>query len=222
MKVVTAQANEARAKAEQTKKHSLDQLHMLRQEAEIQREDLRSAESEIKKAWKIVREANAKASAQAKELKEAQDNKLEMAGKIAALQRGMEQLNASSKLGNVEKSRLETEIATLQQRLKMQEESTKLTEAELAAKTKQLGAARFQESEQTKAKLAAITEQKEKLEISLKEWQTKCADVGSRLAASETQKSRAVLEIEDLVGQIGACLSVEPRTHSISPGRDSC
>jgi chromosome segregation ATPase len=198
-KSTAVHANEARLKAENGKKAALDQLHMLRQEAEIQREDLRSAEMETKKAWKIVAEANSKTSAQAKELKEAHEAKFELTAKMGVLQRNLDELNASSKLGNVEKSRLETEILSLQRRLKMEQELTKRAEADLASKTRELAASKYSETEQTKVKLAAISEQKEKLEGSLKDWQTKHANVASRLAASEAQKSRAVLEIEDLV-----------------------
>ena len=197
--MVASQANEARLKAEQAKKNALDQLHVLRQEAEIQREDLRSAEAETKKAWKIVGEANSKSSAQAKELKGAQEAKIEISAKAAALQRSLDQLNASTKLGSVEKSRLETEISTLSRRLKMEQELTRGAEVELAAKNKELGEVKLQDIEISQAKIATIVEQKNKLETTLKDWQARHADVASRLDASETHNSRAVLEIEDLV-----------------------
>ena len=197
--LVANQANEARLKAEQTKKNALDQLHVLRQEAEIQREDLRSAEVETKKAWKIVGEANSKISAQSKELKEAQEAKIEISAKAAALQRSLDQSNASTKFDSVEKSRLETEISTLSRRLKTEQEVTRRAEAELATKSKELGEVKRQDIESSQAKLAAIIEQKVKLEAALKDWQARHADVASRLDASETYKSRAVLEIEDLV-----------------------
>jgi chromosome segregation ATPase len=197
--LVAKQTNEARLKAEQAKKNALDQLHVLRQEAEIQREDLRSAEVETKKAWKIVGEANSKASAQAKELKEAQEAKIEISAKAAALQRSLDQMNASTKFGSVEKSRLETEMSQLSRRVKMEQELTRRAEAELAAKSKELGEVKRQDIEILQAKVATIVEQKSKLEVALKDWQTRHADVASRLDASETYKSRAVLEIEDLV-----------------------
>jgi len=197
--LVANQANEARLKAEQAKKNALDQLHVLRQEAEIQREDLRSAEAETKKAWKIVGEANSKISAQSKELKEAQEAKIEISAKAAALQRSLDQSNASTKFDSVEKSRLETEISTLSRRLKTEQEVTRRAEAELATKSKELGEVKRQDIESSQAKLAAIIEQKVKLEAALKDWQARHADVASRLDASETYKSRAVLEIEDLV-----------------------
>jgi chromosome segregation ATPase len=193
------QANDARLKAEQAKKNALEQLHIIRLEAEIQREDLRSAESETKKAWKIVGEANSKASAQAKQLKEAKEAQLQISAKAATLQRSMDEMSASTKLGSVEKSRLETEISTLQRRLKMEQALTRRVEEELAEKTKEVGAARFQGTEHTKAKIATLTDQKEKLEIAVKAWQNRHADIAARLDASETHKSRAILEVEDLV-----------------------
>jgi chromosome segregation ATPase len=193
------QANDARLKAEQAKKNALEQLHVLRQEAEIQAEDLRSAEAETKKAWKIVGDANSKASAQAKELKEAQNAKLQLAAKATALQRGMDELNASTKLGGVEKSRLETEITTLQRRLRMEQELTKRAEADLATKSKEIEASRSQGNEILRTKVASLTSQKEKLELLVKDWQVKHSDLSSRLDHSETHKSRAFLECEDLV-----------------------
>jgi chromosome segregation ATPase len=196
---VANQANDARLKAEQAKKNALDQLHALRQEAEIQREDLRSAEVETKKAWKIVGETNSKASAQAKELKEAQEAKIDISAKAAALQRSLDQLNASTKFDSLEKSRLETEISTLSRRLKMEQELTRRAEAELAAKSKEVGDVKRQDIEISQAKVASIVEQKGKLEAALKDWQARHADVTSRLDATESYKSRAVLEIEDLV-----------------------
>lgn len=197
--LVANQANEARLKAEQAKKNALDQLHVLRQEAEIQREDLRSAEVETKKAWKIVGEANSKASAQAKELKEAQEAKIEVSAKAATLQRSLDEMNASTKLSSAEKSRLENEISTLSRRLKMEQELNRRADAELAAKSKELGGVKRQDIEISRAKVATIVEQKGKLEAALKDWQARHADVASRLDASETHKSRAILEIEDLV-----------------------
>ena len=198
-KLAVTQANEARLKAEQAKKNALDQLHLLRQEAEIQREDLRSAEAETKKAWKIVGEANSKASVQAKELKEAQGAKIEVSAKAAALQRSLDQLSASSKFGSMEKSRLETEISTLSRRLRMEQELTKRAEADLAAKSKELGEVKRQDIELSQAKIATVIDQKERLEAVLKDWQARHADIASRFDASETHRSRAVLEIEDLV-----------------------
>jgi chromosome segregation ATPase len=198
-KLAAFQANEARTKAEQVKKNALDQLHIIRQEAEIQREDLRSAEAETKKAWKIVGEANSKASAQTKELKEAQDSKIEISARAAALQRSFDQLSASTKFGTAEKSRLETELSTLSRRLKLEQELTKLAEADLAAKSRELGEVKLHDIDISRAKIASITDQKEKLEAALKDWQAKHADIASRLDASETHRSRAVLEIEDLV-----------------------
>lgn len=198
-KAAAAQANDARLKAEQAKKNALEQLHVLRQEAEIQAEDLRSAEAETKKAWKIVGDANFKASAQAKELKEAQNAKLQLTAKATALQRSMDELSTSTKLGGVEKSRLETEITTLQRRLKMEQELTKRAEADLAAKSREIEASRAQGHEMLKTKFATLTSQKEKLELAVKEWQGKHADLSKRLDQSETHKSRAFLECEDLV-----------------------
>jgi chromosome segregation ATPase len=199
-------AHEARARAEQAKKNALDQLHVLRQEAEIQREDLRSAECETKKAWKVVVDANSKASAQVKELTEAQEAKLEVALQLAALQREMDQMAGCSKLGTVEKSRLESDIAILQRRVKMEQELTRRAEADLVAKTKEVSSVKRQDVEMTKSKIAVLTEQKEKMEIALRDWQSKHAELASRLDASETHKSRAVLEIEDLVCQRGDML----------------
>lgn len=199
LKLVVAQTNEARLKAEQAKKNASDQLYVLRQEAEIQREDLHSAEAETKRAWKIVAEANSKASAQAKELKESQNSKAEMATKAATLQRALDELSASTKFGSIEKSRLETEISTLSRRLKMQEGLTQRAEADLAAKCKELGKAKLHGDEASLAKIAALADQREKLEAALKDWQARHADVASRLDVSETQRSRAVLENEDLV-----------------------
>jgi len=197
--LTTNQANEARQKAEQARKAALEQLHILRQEAEIQREDLRSAEAETKKAWKVVAEANTKTTAQAKELKEANDSKIEMAAKLTALQRGMNEISSSTKLGNVEKSRLETEISTLQRRVKMEQELTRRAEADLALKTRELAEVKKNDSETSRAKINTLNDQKERLELSLREWQNKHAQLASRLDASETHKSRIVLEIEDLV-----------------------
>jgi chromosome segregation ATPase len=198
-KLAASQANDARLKAEQAKKNALDQLHILRQESEIQREDLRSTEAETKKAWKILGDANAKSSAQAKELKEAQDAKHELSSKMTALQRKLDEMKNSTKLGSVEKNRLETEISTLSRRLKMEEEMTRRAEADLTAKSKELLDVKGQNMEFSQAKLATMADQKEKLEAALRDWQAKHADVASRLDASETHKSRAILEIEDLV-----------------------
>jgi chromosome segregation ATPase len=186
-------------KADHAKKNALDQLHVLRQEAEIQAEDLRSAEAETKKAWKIVGDANSKASAQAKELKEAQNAKLQIAAKATALQRTMDELNASTKLGSVEKSRLETEINTLQRRLRMEQELTKRAEADLATKSREVETSKSQDNEILRSKVATLLGQKEKLELAAREWQSKHADISSRLNQSESQKSRALLECEDLV-----------------------
>lgn len=198
-KLAASQANEARMKAEQIKKTALDQLYNLRQETEIQREDVRSAELDAKKAWKVVTETNAKISAQTKELKEAQDAKIELSAKITALHRNLDEVSASTKLGSVEKSRLETEISTLSRRLKMEQELTRRAEADLAAKTKELGEVKLENNQFSKVRVAAIVEQKERLEAALKDWQTKHAQTAARLDASETQRSRAALEIEDLV-----------------------
>lgn len=198
-KLAVAEANEARLKAEQIRKTAQDQLHVLRQEAEIQREDLRSAEAETKKAWKIVAEANSKNAAQAKELKEIQDSKIESYSKAAALERDLDELRASTKFGNVEKSRLETEIVTLQRRLKMEQELTRAVEAELALKNKEIGEAKLQERQVSNAKLAAAAHQNEKFESTIKDWQNRYAQVASKLDTVEAQKSRAALEIEDLV-----------------------
>jgi hypothetical protein len=209
-KFSVSQANDARLKAEQTKKNVMEQLHVIRLEAEIQREDLRSAEAETKKAWKIVGDANSKASAQAKELKEAKEAQLQISTRAAMLQRSMDELSASTKLGSVEKSRLETEISTLQRRLKMEQELTRHVEAELAIKIKEAGAAKFQDSEHTKAKIVTLAEQKEKLELAVKVWQNRHADIAARFDASETHKSRAMLEVEDLVSP--GSIAVDCRT----------
>jgi len=197
--LTVTQANEARIKAEHAKKSALDQLHNLRQEVEIQREHLRSAEAETKKAWKIVEEANSKASAQEKELKDAQSAKFEVSTKAATLQRSLDQLSASTKMGSVEQSRLEIEVSTLSRRLRMEQELTRRAETDLAEKTKELARIKLQDIELSQAKVATIIGQKEKLEASLKDWQARHADIATRLDASETHKSRAVLEMEDLV-----------------------
>ena len=196
--VATNQANEARQKAEQAKKNATDQLYTLRQEAEIQREDLRSAELETKKAWKIVAEANSKVSAHVKDLKEAKESKLELITKVEALQRTVDDISSSARLGNVEKSRLETEISTLQRRVKMEQELARRAEADLAAKTRELAEVKKSDSELSKLKINTLNEQKDKLEAALRDWQNKHAELASRLDASETHKSRIVLEIEDL------------------------
>jgi hypothetical protein len=81
----------------------------------------------------------------------------------------------------------------------MEQALTRRVEEELAEKTKEVGAARFQGTEHTKAKIATLTDQKEKLEIAVKAWQNRHADIAARLDASETLKSRAILEVEDLV-----------------------
>jgi len=198
-KLAVMEANEARLKSEQIRKTAQEQLHVLRQEAEIQREDLRSAEDETKKAWKIVAEANSKNAAQAKELKEVQDSRIESSSKAAALERDLDELRTSTKFGNVEKSRLETEITTLQRRLKMEQELTRAVEAELAVKNKEIGEAKLQESQFSKAKLVAANQQKEKWESAVKDWQNRYAQLASKLDTVEAQKSRAALEIEDLV-----------------------
>jgi chromosome segregation ATPase len=190
---------EARTRAEQAKKHASDQLYTLRQEAEIQREDLYSAELETKKAWKIVADANAKAASQAKELKELEQSKAELSAKVTSLQRSLDEVTASTKFGNVEKTRMETEISTLQRRVKMEQELTRQAEAELATKNRELNDTKRQAQESSQAKVAVMVEQKQKMENALKDWQAKHADVASRLDASETQRSRAYLEIEDLV-----------------------
>jgi chromosome segregation ATPase len=206
LQLSSTQANESRVKAEQAKKNALDQLHMLRQEAEIQREDLRSAELETKKAWKIVGEANAKSSQQAKELKEAQEVKIDITSKLSTLQRKLDEMAASTKIGGVEKSRLETEVSTLSRRLKMEQELTRRAETDLANKNKELGVAKRQDIELMQSKITSMSDQKDKMEITLKEWQARHADIASRLDASETQKSRAILEIEDLVTDLGLLL----------------
>jgi chromosome segregation ATPase len=193
------QAIEAQQKAEQARKTAADQLYTLRQEAEIQREDLRSAEAGTKKAWKIVADASAKASAQAKDLKEAKEASLQMVTKVENLQRTINEITSSAKLGNVEKSRLEAEISTLQRRVKMEQELTLRAEADLALKARELAEVKKNDSEVSKAKLDILNQQKEKLEAALRDWQTKHAEIASRLDASETHKSRIALEIEDLV-----------------------
>ena len=202
LNATAAQATDARLKAEHAKKNALDQLHVLRQEAEIQAEDLRSAEAETKKAWKIVGDANSKASAQAKELKEAQNAKLVFGAKATALQRTMDELNASTKLGGVEKSRLETEITTLHRRLRMEQELTKRAEADLAAKSREIEASKSQDNQILRSKVATLLSQKEKLELAAKDWQSKHADISSRLNQIESHKSRALLECEDLVSAL--------------------
>lgn len=199
LKVSLAAQAEARTKAEQAKKNAADQLYSLRQEAEIQREDLYSAELETKKAWKTVADAKAKAMAQAKELKEVEKSNVELTGKIASLQRSLDEVSSSTKFGDVEKSRMETEISTLQRRVKMEQDLVKQAEAEVAIKNRELNDCKRQAQENTQAKVVLMIEQKQKLETALKDWQAKHADVASRLAASETQRSRAYLEIEDLV-----------------------
>lgn len=190
---------EARAKAEQAKKNAVDQLYTLRQEAEIQREDLYSAELETKKAWKAVADANTKATAQAEEFKELEKSKLELSSKIASLQRDFDETTASTRFGNVEKTRMETEISMLQRRIKMEQDLTRQGEAELATKNRELNDSKRQAQENSQAKVALVVDQKQKVETALKEWQGKHADIASRLDASETQRSRAYLEIEDLV-----------------------
>jgi chromosome segregation ATPase len=102
-------------------------------------------------------------------------------------------------MGSVEKSHLETEISTLSRRLKMEQELTRRAEADLAEKSKEIARIKLQDIELSQAKVATITGQKEKLEASLKDWQARHADLATRLDASETHRSRAVLEIEDLV-----------------------
>jgi chromosome segregation ATPase len=188
----------------------MDQLHVLRQESEIQREDLRSAEAETKKAWKIVAEANSKSSTQAKELKEAQSAKIETSAKVAALQRSLDSLNSSTKFGNVEKNRLEAEISTLTRRLRMEQELTRRAEADLTAKNKELAEVKQRDSEFSRSKIASISDQKDRLEVALKDWQARHADIASRLDASETHKSRAMLEIEDLVVLLFDLAKIEP------------
>lgn len=111
----------------------------------------------------------------------------------------MDELNASTKFGSVEKSRLETEITTLQRRLRMEQELTKRAEADLAAKSREADASKFQDGEILRSKVAALLGQKEKLELASKDWQSKHADISSRLNQCESQKSRALLECEDLV-----------------------
>jgi len=190
---------EARTKAEQSKKNAVDQLYTLRQEAEIQREDLYSAELETKKAWKAVADANSRAIGQAQELKELEQSKVELSGQIASLHRDLDEATALTKFGNVEKTRMASEISMLQRRVKMEQDLTRQAEAELAAKNRELNDAKRQTQEDSQAKVALVVEQKQKLETALKEWQGKHADIASRLDASETQRSRAYLEIEDLV-----------------------
>jgi chromosome segregation ATPase len=187
----------------------LEQLHILRQEAEIQREDLRSAEAETKKAWKIVENANSKSSEQAKYLKEAQDAKIQLSGKVAGLQRSMDELGASTKLSSVEKNRLETEITILQRRVKTEQESRQRAEAEVVAKNRELGFVKLQDTQASRSKVASLSDQRDKLEIALKDWQTRHADLAARLDISETHKSRAVLEIEDLVCWLSNLLNTE-------------
>jgi chromosome segregation ATPase len=199
VKAVVATHTEARMKAEQAKKNAVDQLYTLRQEAEIQREDLYSAELETKKAWKAVTDANTKAKAQAEEFRELEQSNLELSNKISSLQREFDETTASTKFGNVEKTRMETEITMLQRRIKMEQDLTRQTEAELSAKNRELNDAKRQAQENSQAKVATVVDQKLKLEAALKEWQGKHADIASRLDASETQRSRAYLEIEDLV-----------------------
>ena len=202
LKAAVGIQTESRAKAEQAKKNALDQLYTLRQEAEIQREDLYSAELETKKARKTVADANAKAVAQAKELKEVEQSKIELSAKIASLQRSLDEATASTKFGHVEKTRMENEIANLQRRVKTEQDLTKEAEAELSMKNRELGDVKRQAQETSQAKVAVMVEQKQKLESSLKEWQAKHASIASRLDASETQRSRAYLEIEDLVHEL--------------------
>ena len=119
-----------------------------------------------------------------------------------ALQRKLDELSNSTKLGSVEKNRLEAEISTLSRRLKLEEEMTRRAESDLAAKSKELLEVKGRNNEFSQSKLAAVTDQKEKLETALKDWQVKHADVASRLDVSETHKSRAILEIEDLVSSL--------------------
>jgi hypothetical protein len=102
-------------------------------------------------------------------------------------------------MDSVEKSHLETEISTLSHRLRMEQELTRRAEADLAEKSKEVARIKLQDIELSQAKVATITGQKEKLEASLKDWQARHADIATRLDASETHRSRAVLEIEDLV-----------------------
>jgi len=199
LKAAIATQTEARTKAEQAKRNALDQLYTLRQEAEIQREDLYSAELETKKARKTVADANAKAAAQAKELKEVEQSKIELSAKIASLQRSFDEATASTKFGHVEKTRMENEISNLQRRIKMEQDLTKQAEAELSTRNRELSDAKRQAQETSQAKVAMLAEQKQKLEASLKEWKAKHASIASRLDVSETQRSRACLEIEDLV-----------------------
>ena len=94
---------------------------------------------------------------------------------------------------------METEITSLQRRLRMEEERTKRAEADLAAKSREVDASKSQDSEILRSKLAALLGQKEKLELAVKDWQSKHADISSRLNQCESQKSRALLECEDLV-----------------------
>ena len=94
---------------------------------------------------------------------------------------------------------METEITSLQRRLRMEEERTKRAEADLAAKSREVDASKSQDSEILRSKVAALLGQKEKLELAVKDWQSKHADISSRLNQCESQKSRALLECEDLV-----------------------
>ena len=199
LKAAIATQTEARTKAEKAKRNALDQLYTLRQEAEIQREDLYSAELETKKARKTVADANAKAAAQAKELKEVEQSKIELSAKIASLQRSFDEATASTKFGHVEKTRMENEISNLQRRIKMEQDLTKQAEAELSIKNRELSDTKRQAQETSQAKIAVLVEQKRKLEAAVKEWQAKHASMASRLDASETHRSRTCLEIEDLV-----------------------
>jgi hypothetical protein len=91
------------------------------------------------------------------------------------------------------------EITTLQRRLETEQDLRQRAEAEVLAKNREITTAKLQDNEASRSKVAAITDQKEKLEIALKDWQTRHADLAARLDVSETQKSRATLEIEDLV-----------------------
>jgi len=81
----------------------------------------------------------------------------------------------------------------------MEEERTKRAEADLAAKSREVDASKSQDSEILRSKVAALLGQKEKLELAVKDWQSKHADISSRLNQCESQKSRALLECEDLV-----------------------
>ncbi|KIW04631.1 uncharacterized protein PV09_04377 [Verruconis gallopava] len=204
---VLRRATEARTAAEKERKEYQTELRNLREKyIQLQEEKLNAQETADRAAQKIASERQAamrkELDAKNRQLDELHAEKARLVDEVQGLTRMIAESDNFRLSNDQHKERLERELVTVKGRLAASENDNRALLNKLQQKSLDIARSNSRASEQSRARVSQLSNEKAKVEEENKRLQRQVEDLQLQVSSLEKQKEKLSLNLEDLTHEI--------------------